>query len=382
MKQDLLDVLSPEAGNSSRSAAVNTSIELKKECFSCGNPKPKAEFTEAEWEKPLRTGSCVDCCKHKARISDDESNRAPQDNQPPSTKSKASSTNETKNDILVKGTTPSDEEDGIKEAGSEGKDAGDNKDMIQRHSSHASTSGDADDDDKKTPAAPTPSAKAEDTASKQSATASKTEVNRPANPIPSPSTEARKQCHSCRRTKPKSEFSPAQYRRPAGTGRCQECCVKASSATNTDAAGTTSVTNRFPAAPNTTANVTNTAPNIRSEVSDTSGDEPSSKDDPMPASASSTQEYVKPCFECGQEKPQSVYTASQWKKRVGTGKCITCVSKSVQWKTNPVCSNLQTKICDGCKESKSHTEFSPNQWKKTLGTGRCKECVQKSLLYA
>lgn len=87
--------------------------------------------------------------------------------------------------------------------------------------------------------------------------------------------------------------------------------------------------------------------------------------------------YSKPCFECRQSKVQSDFTASQWKRRVGTGKCLTCVAKSHQWSNSNVA--LQTKMCGECKASKPHAMFSPNQWRRAIGTGRCKDCIDKSI---
>jgi hypothetical protein len=95
--------------------------------------------------------------------------------------------------------------------------------------------------------------------------------------------------------------------------------------------------------------------------------------------AVSGQDNLKTCKECSQPKPQTGFTASQWKKRVGTGSCIACVSKCIQWKVYNVGSAFQTKVCSECKGKKSHLAFSPNQWRKTKGVGRCKECVVKSL---
>ena len=97
-------------------------------------------------------------------------------------------------------------------------------------------------------------------------------------------------------------------------------------------------------------------------------------------STPSQHQNVKTCSECKQPKPQTEYTASQWKKRVGTGKCISCVSKfDPQWQTSSIGSSLQMKACSECNVGKPHTEWSPNQWRKTTGAGRCKMCVDKNL---
>ena len=67
-------------------------------------------------------------------------------------------------------------------------------------------------------------------------------------------------------------------------------------------------------------------------------------------------------LECGKSEPQTGFTASQWKKRLGTGRCLNCVKKSPQWQTGIVESSLQAKVCCECNVSKPHTDFSPNQW--------------------
>ena len=84
---------------------------------------------------------------------------------------------------------------------------------------------------------------------------------------------------------------------------------------------------------------------------------------------------VKACLECSHSKPQAGFTASQWKKRVGTGRCVACVSKTVQWNSSNIVADLTKKVCHDCKIGKSHAEFSPNQWRRVLGTGRCRVCV-------
>jgi hypothetical protein len=80
--------------------------------------------------------------------------------------------------------------------------------------------------------------------------------------------------------------------------------------------------------------------------------------------AASGQDNLKTCKECSQPKPQTEFTASQWKNRVGTGSCITCVSKCIQWKVYNIGSAFQTKVCSECKRKKSHLAFTPNQWRK------------------
>ena len=91
---------------------------------------------------------------------------------------------------------------------------------------------------------------------------------------------------------------------------------------------------------------------------------------------------TKKCFECGNEKPQGRFTASQWKKTKGSGKCINCVSKCPQWQSSGIVSkSLQlSKLCQACMQKKKHPEFTQNQWKRPVGTGRCRVCVKKGLL--
>ena len=111
------------------------------------------------------------------------------------------------------------------------------------------------------------------------------------------------------------------------------------------------------------------------------GDVKAERNQSAPATGGSSSNNVKPCIECGQSKAQPDFTASQWRRKVGTGRCFTCVSKSIQWQTGSVSTTLQVKFCSECKVKKPHAEFSPNQWRRPVGTGRCKECVKKSLLF-
>lgn len=204
------------------------------------------------------------------------------------------------------------------------------------------------------------------------------------------STELVKQCHSCGESKPKSAFSLSEWEQPARAGSCLECCEKESNATNSKQCS--SCGQSKPATNSTSSQLNQSAGSGRcidcgkkdAPTSESSApvDVNDEKDVTRPKPESATQHiYVKLCFDCKQSKPQTDFTASQWKKRVGTGKCITCVSKSVQWQTGSVGSSLQMKACGECNVSKPHTDFSPNQWRKTTGTGRCKECVVKSLRY-
>ena len=85
---------------------------------------------------------------------------------------------------------------------------------------------------------------------------------------------------------------------------------------------------------------------------------------------------TKPCSECGQQRPQSEFTASQWKKKVGAGRCVMCVSKTVQWQTGGMTAeSLQKKRCSSCEQDKSFDQYSSNQWRQRIGTGRCLACV-------
>lgn len=87
---------------------------------------------------------------------------------------------------------------------------------------------------------------------------------------------------------------------------------------------------------------------------------------------------VKQCRVCNGEKPQHCFTSSQWRKTVGTGQCIDCVSKCPQWQTSSV--TLQVKLCGTCQQNKKYAEFSQSQWRRNVGTGRCRACVEKGLL--
>mmetsp|Transcript_1899 Transcript_1899/g.4113 ORF Transcript_1899/g.4113 Transcript_1899/m.4113 type:complete len:279 (+) Transcript_1899:175-1011(+) len=166
---------------------------------------------------------------------------------------------------------------------------------------------------------------------------------------PTSISDATNKCFSCGRSRLQSAYTASQRKQPAGTRRCIDCREKESP-----------------------------APNAPSVLDD---DAQKKNSQPMPDIAVSASQYVKQCFECHKPKPQIGFTASQWKKRLGTGKCIDCVSNTIQWKTSSIGSSLQMKACGECNKSKPHAEFSPNQWRKSHGTGRCKECVQTSLPY-
>jgi hypothetical protein len=94
--------------------------------------------------------------------------------------------------------------------------------------------------------------------------------------------------------------------------------------------------------------------------------------------SASTKLPCKKCFECGLKKLQGGFTASQWTKHMGRGRCIECVSKCPQWQSSNITpASLQTKTCAACQLKKNHNDFSPNQWKRPAGTGRCRDCVSK-----
>jgi hypothetical protein len=90
---------------------------------------------------------------------------------------------------------------------------------------------------------------------------------------------------------------------------------------------------------------------------------------------------LKQCFECQRSKDQNCFTASQWKKTKGTGRCIGCVSLCAQWLSSGISpSTLQAKLCCSCQQQKKHAEFTPNQWRRPVGTGRCRDCVARGPL--
>lgn len=100
---------------------------------------------------------------------------------------------------------------------------------------------------------------------------------------------------------------------------------------------------------------------------------PSSPNDSI---SSNQHTRTKPCLDCGQQRLQSEFTASQWKKKVGSGRCVNCVSKTVQWQTGGLTAgSLQKKRCSSCGQDKSFDQYSSNQWRQRIGTGRCFECV-------
>lgn len=219
-----------------------------------------------------------------------------------------------------------------------------------------------------------------------------------------------KQCSSCHNSKPKSSFPLSQWKLTGRTGSCNECCdlfgptmetpnkrlrfssqqseaqkstqaessqciVGDSQPINTSTTQDTNLSAKLVKPPPPSSSTSNKASLLSIGV-----DEKNKIHQTSPlASTPSQHQNVKTCFECKQPKPLTEYTASQWKKRVGTGKCITCVSKCPQWQTSSIGSSLQTKACSECNVSKPHTEWSPNQWRKTTGAGRCKMCVDKSL---
>ena len=82
---------------------------------------------------------------------------------------------------------------------------------------------------------------------------------------------------------------------------------------------------------------------------------------------------VKKCSECEQSKPKSDFSASQWKKKVGTGKCSLCVSKLPARQTI----HQETTICCNCRVNKTFQYFTSTQWKKKVGERRCSDCCTK-----
>ena len=94
------------------------------------------------------------------------------------------------------------------------------------------------------------------------------------------------------------------------------------------------------------------------------------------ANTVSEKKLVKKCVTCGILKPQTDFTASQWKKNAQTIKCSDCVSKlSANQTFQP-----KIKICCSCGVSKAFDCFSYNQWRKKEGEGRCCDCVDKGPL--
>lgn len=87
--------------------------------------------------------------------------------------------------------------------------------------------------------------------------------------------------------------------------------------------------------------------------------------------------HVKKCFECSIKKGKDEFTPSQWKRTIGSGRCVACVSKCDQWQSSNISlANLLTKVCFECQQHKKYPEFTHNQWRRRVGTGRCRECVE------
>lgn len=82
---------------------------------------------------------------------------------------------------------------------------------------------------------------------------------------------------------------------------------------------------------------------------------------------------VKKCSECSQSKPRSDFSASQWKKKVGTGKCSLCVSNLPARQTI----HHETTVCCNCRVTKTFQDFTSTQWKKKVGERRCFDCGTK-----
>jgi TPR repeat protein len=85
---------------------------------------------------------------------------------------------------------------------------------------------------------------------------------------------------------------------------------------------------------------------------------------------------TKKCVECETSKPQTEFTASQWKKNAKTVRCSVCVSKLPAYQAF----QLQQKKCQSCGISKAFECFSLNQWRKKQGERRCCDCVKKGTL--
>merc|ERR1712194_516668 len=188
---------------------------------------------------------------------------------------------------------------------------------------------------------------------------------------------SQKSCVSCN-TKERDAFSTSQWKLSAGTGRCKECCKKEENMPSAsvhllvsrESKDATAVeeSNQQPTKPRLHAEMeTGIAMEDSADEQDRSfvqsvGPVHASDDVSQLTSAvseSAPHVHVKPCFECGKSEPQTGFTASQWKKRLGTGRCLNCVKKSPQWQTGIVESSLQAKVCCECNVSKPHTDFSP-----------------------
>ena len=95
-----------------------------------------------------------------------------------------------------------------------------------------------------------------------------------------------------------------------------------------------------------------------------------------PNSLDSDGKAVKKCVECDMLKPQTEFTATQWKKKATNVMCRACVSKLPSYQ--PI--QQQQKICCSCGISKAFEGFTMNQWRKKTGEGRCCLCVKKGTL--
>lgn len=82
---------------------------------------------------------------------------------------------------------------------------------------------------------------------------------------------------------------------------------------------------------------------------------------------------VKKCSECSQSKPKSDFSASQWKKQVGSGKCSLCVFNLPARQIF----HQETTICCNCRVTKTFQDFTSTQWKKKVGERRCLDCSTK-----
>lgn len=135
---------------------------------------------------------------------------------------------------------------------------------------------------------------------------------------------------------------------------------------------------------NTSASVaadSTTSHTTTQQTSTTQNQPVSGSNEGIRTSANESNQRVKPCFDCNRKRPQDCFTSSQWRKTNGSGKCIDCVSKCLQWQTsNITTATLQLKLCCGCRQKKKHADFSQSQWRRNVGTGRCRACVEKGLL--
>jgi ParB-like chromosome segregation protein Spo0J len=125
--------------------------------------------------------------------------------------------------------------------------------------------------------------------------------------------------------------------------------------------------------------------NVENEIDSDSFEETESEEpiahegpqmDAKSTSSDSEKRQVKKCVACKTLKPQTEFTASQWKKNIDTIRCSACVSKLPAYQAP----QLRQKPCRSCGLSKAFEGFSLNQWRKKQGEGRCSDCVKKGTL--